>query len=115
MEGSHALRLALPMLAKAKAVHVVTVLEDKSGFPATDACEYLARHGVASELHEWQRNGRRVADVLREAAAKLGASYIVMGAYGHSRIREAVLGGVTRDLLDDSDLAESTSTNLIIF
>lgn len=104
MEGSHAIRLALPMLQKAKAVHIVTVSDDETGFPAVDACKYLARHGVTAELHEWPRDGRRVADAILDAAARLDASYIVMGAYGHSRIREAVLGGVTRDLLADSNL-----------
>lgn len=102
MESSHALRLSLPMLEKAAAVHIVTVCDDDTDFPATDGCEYLARHGVRSELHQWPREGRRVADAILDAAAVLKASYVVAGAYGHSRFREAVLGGVTRGLLDSS-------------
>lgn len=101
-EAANALRLTLPMLRQASAIHVVTVAESKEGFPPTGASLYLSRHGLASELHEWPGAERSVGDSLREAAATLGAAYIVMGAYGHSRFSEAVLGGVTRDLLRHS-------------
>ena len=100
-EGANALRLTLPLLAKASAIHIVTVPEKSGLFPPTDASLYLARHGLASELHEWGAEGRSVAEALRDAATTLRAAYVVMGAYGHSRFSEAVLGGVTRDLLRD--------------
>ena len=57
----NAVRLAVPMLAKASAVHIVTVTEDASGFPATDACEYLARHGICAELHQQERSETTLA------------------------------------------------------
>jgi nucleotide-binding universal stress UspA family protein len=98
-EAANALRLSLPLLRNASAIHIVRVTEGKDGFPPTDASRYLSRHGLASELHRWTAEARSIADALRDAAATLGAAYIVMGAYGHSRFREAVLGGVTRDLL----------------
>lgn len=98
-ESSGALRQALPMLRRASAVKIVTVVEGATGFPATDASAYLARHGIASELHEWPLAGRSVGEALDEAAATFRASYLVMGAYGHSRLREAVLGGATRHML----------------
>ena len=101
-EAAHALRLTLPMLRLASAIHIVTVAEEKASFPPTDASVYLSRHGLASELHEWPGGDRSVADALRDAAATLGAAYLVMGAYGHSRFSEAVFGGVTRDLLRHS-------------
>lgn len=101
-EAAHALRLTLPMLRLASAIHIVTVAENKASFPPTDASEYLSRHGLTSELHEWPAGEQSVADALREAAAALGAAYMVMGAYGHSRFSEAVFGGVTRDLLRHS-------------
>lgn len=101
-EAANALRLTLPMLRKASAIHIVVVAEEKEGFPPTDASVYLSRHGLTSELHEWPAQGRSVADALRDAAATLGAAYIVMGAYGHSRFSEAVYGGVTRDFLRHS-------------
>lgn len=99
-EAAHALRFALPMLRRSSEVHVVTVSEeDRHHFPATEGCRYLALHGVGAELHEAYRDDRPIADVLLGAAASLDARYIVMGAYGHSRLREAVLGGVTRQMM----------------
>jgi len=104
LEASHALRLTLPMLEHAAATNVVTVTDGHTEFPATDACAYLARHGIEAELHEWPRQGRSTAAALLDAAASLGAGYVVMGAYGHTRLREAVLGGATRDMLHQSQL-----------
>ena len=103
-EGAHALRLALPLLEKASAVHVVTVSDDARGYPPTEACHYLARHGIGAQLHSWPLDGGSTADAIRAAAATLGAAYVVMGCYGHSRLREAVLGGVTREMLRESGL-----------
>jgi nucleotide-binding universal stress UspA family protein len=99
LEAAHALRLALPMLQAASAVQIVTVTEDRTGFPAVDASHYLARHGIRSELHEWPGTGRSTAAALFDAARTLRAAYLVMGAYGRSRLRESVLGGTTRDML----------------
>lgn len=98
-EAAHALRLTLPMLARAGRVDIVTVSEEAGGFPATDACEYLSRHGISSELHEWPGSGDSVAEALFDSARSLDAAYVAMGAYGHSRLRETVLGGTTRDML----------------
>ncbi len=102
LEASHALRLTMPMLLKASAVHVVTVTAGQREFPATDAARYLSRHGIEAELHEWSGDGRSTADALIDAAASLSAAFAVMGAYGHTRLREAVLGGATRDMLHES-------------
>lgn len=103
-EAAHAIRLALPMLTAAAKVEIVTVCEERSEFPAVEACEYLARHGIRPQLHERPREGRPVAELLVETARDLAGDYLVMGAYGHGRIREAVLGGVTRELLRGSPL-----------
>jgi nucleotide-binding universal stress UspA family protein len=103
-ESSQAVRLALPLLKRAAAVDILTVVGDEEDeFPATQACEYLAHYGVRPELHERPQGGRSVAECILEEAGRLGSDYIVMGAYGHSRIREAVLGGVTRTMLDNAD------------
>jgi nucleotide-binding universal stress UspA family protein len=99
LEAAHALRLTLSMLRKAAAVQIVTVTEDRSDFPATDASQYLARHGIKSELHEWPLAGRSTAEALLDAASTLGGAYVVMGAYGRSRLRESVLGGTSREML----------------
>ena len=103
-EAAHSLRLVLPFLSMAAAVHIVTVADDPVDFPSTEASRYLARHGIRSELHEWPRKDRLIAEALAEAADQLAATTLVMGAYGHSRFRELVLGGVTRDLLGQATL-----------
>lgn len=102
-EAAHALRLTLDVLRKASQVNVVTVAQDKTDFPPTDAAQYLARRGIGCEVHEWPADGRSTAEALVDAAKVLGAGYVVMGAYGHSRLRESVLGGTTRDMLQRGD------------
>lgn len=83
-------------------VAVVTdekVLPDQSlGARLTD---YLAAHGLSVEHVEIQSDGRSVAGVLQEEAAKVGAGILVMGGFGHSRMRDFVLGGVTRGILEN--------------
>lgn len=101
-ESCNALRLTLSLLEKASNVHVVSVAENRDEFPSTEAAKYLARHGIETELREWPRDDRSIAEALLDAAAMLNVSYVVMGAYGHSRFRESVLGGVTHDMLRDS-------------
>jgi nucleotide-binding universal stress UspA family protein len=101
-EVAHALRFALPMLRRASEVHVVTVTEDDHQFPATEGCRYLALHGIQVELRECPGNDRPIGQLLLDAAASMDARYVVMGAYGHSRLREAVLGGVTRQMMRES-------------
>ena len=104
-EGANALRAALAMLEEASKVLLVSVGEEPARsfrFTVTEATDFLARHGIEAEEHPWDRNDRSIADAILEAASVLGADYIVAGAYGHTRIREAVLGGTTRDLLRNS-------------
>ncbi len=103
-ESCNALRAALPMLQAASAVNIVTVTEEPSEFPATQAAEYLALHGVTAEVRETQRGNREVSEAIAHEAQQVGAAYVVMGGYGHSRFREAVLGGTTRSLLKQDDV-----------
>ena len=102
-EAAAALRAALPLLRIAGQIHVVTVREKQSDFPATDALSYLSRHEVHAELHEVVASGS-IADAIVETAKRLGAQMIVMGVFGHSRLRELLMGGVSRDLLDKSEV-----------
>lgn len=103
-ESAHALRLALPLLRRASGVHIVEVSDDIPGVEAREAATWLSRHGIGTDVHEWPAKGRRVSVALLHAAAELSASYMVMGAYGHSRLRETVLGGVTRELIASTTL-----------
>lgn len=94
-QSALALRSAVPLLKGCGAVHVLTVDDGKSGFPATDALRYLSRHGIKAELHEVERVAT-IEESLAAAVARLNGELLVMGAYGHSRMREFLFGGVTR-------------------
>jgi nucleotide-binding universal stress UspA family protein len=100
-ESAMALRSAVPLLAGCAAVHVLTVKEKPGGFPATDAVRYLSRHGVSAELSEISRSGS-TEETLAGEVARLGGELLVMGAYGKSRMREYLFGGVTRYFLEES-------------
>lgn len=103
-EAAHALRLSLPLLRLASAVHIVEVSDDQPGRSAREAALWLSRHDVSADVHEWPAKGRRISVALLHAAAELSAACLVMGAYGHSRLRETVLGGTTRELIATSTL-----------
>ena len=60
---------------------------------------HLARHGVKVEVQAVPSGGLATADVLLDLAADTGAELLVMGGYGHSRLRELAFGGTTRDVL----------------
>ncbi|MEH6758049.1 MAG: universal stress protein [Parasphingorhabdus sp.] len=101
-ESGNALRAAVPLLQLASAVHIVTVDEDKDhDLPPLAASEYLSRHGITSEIHSMSAKKPSVQEVLLSTIDALKASYLVMGAYGHSRAREFLFGGVTRSLFLD--------------
>lgn len=104
IEAAQALRLALPLLGRASAVHLVEVTDELHGHEAGEARQWLARHGIAADIHEWPAKGRRTSVALLHAAVELAAGCLVMGAYGHSRLRETVLGGVTRELIAGADI-----------
>ncbi len=100
-QSALALRSAVPLLAGCASVAVLTVSDEAAGgFPATDALRYLARHGIKAELVELQK-GSSIEETLAREVARQGAQLLVMGAYGHSRVREFLFGGVTRYFLED--------------
>ena len=103
-ESCNALRAALPMLRGASGVHVAIAMREATAFPATMAAEYLGWHGIKSELREIELGTREVWEGLLHEAAQIGAAYVVMGGYGHSRFHEAVLGGTTRGMLKNAQL-----------
>jgi len=102
-EASLAIRLTLPMQRLASAVHIVAV-DEGLDLPNLDASAYLSRHGISSELHQLEGAKGNIAEVIEGFALEKGASAIVMGAYGKSRIRETLMGGVTRDQIFKSTL-----------
>jgi nucleotide-binding universal stress UspA family protein len=93
---------ALPLLARAKTIEVVTVTNgspEMKEIPGIDFAQHLARHRLNVELKRVVAGGVDTANVLLSHAADTSADLIVMGGYGHSRWREFVLGGATRGLL----------------
>ena len=91
----------LPILEKAAAVEVVIVGDKPKSkeMPGADIAQSLARHGVKVEVNEIVASDIDVANVILSHASDLAADLMVMGGYGHSRLREFVLGGATRSIL----------------
>ena len=100
--AANAMREALPLIAVASSVHILTVDHDDEEFPAARAFEYLAHHSIRSEIHWRHSEGKPLAQAITAFAQELGAGAVVAGAYGHNRIREMLLGSVTRELLRTS-------------
>ena len=98
---------ALPLLERAKKVRVVTVLNEKhfdKKHSAEELSKNLSRHGIDVVLDRIDAEGRPIADVLGAYVFSHSADMLVMGAYGHSRFREFVLGGATKSLLSKPPL-----------
>jgi nucleotide-binding universal stress UspA family protein len=93
---------ALPLLVKAKAIDVVIVASERpksDEIAGADIGQHLARYGLRVEVKRIVATDTDVADTLLSHAADTAADFMVMGGYGHSRLREFVLGGVTRGIL----------------
>jgi nucleotide-binding universal stress UspA family protein len=93
---------AMPFLARAKSIEflVVTGERDKSGeITGTNMKRHLARRGIDIKIKRIAAGNFDVQGAILAHAAESGADFIVMGAYGHSRLREFILGGVTRSIL----------------
>jgi nucleotide-binding universal stress UspA family protein len=103
-EATRAVNDALPLLEGAAKVTVLAInprggLHGHGEVPSADLALHLARHGVRAEASSLKSEDVDVGALLLSQAADLGADMIVMGAYGHSRLRELALGGATREIL----------------
>jgi nucleotide-binding universal stress UspA family protein len=101
-EAARAVGDAIPLLVNAEAVTVLSInpargIDGKQ--QAIDLAHHLARHGIEAEATATVAEDTAVGEVLLARAADLGADLIVMGAYGHSRSRQLLLGGATRHVL----------------
>ena len=105
-ESARAAFDALPLLAAAGGVNIACVREPdapgKDELPAADIAATLAHHGVECAIDHVSPENETVGAALSRHASAIGADLIVMGAYGHSRLREFVFGGATRHLLRTS-------------
>ena len=104
-EASRALHDALPLIAQAEAVWVMTVRPRDANFddpgPSLDrVVRHLQRHSIAATTEESIGGDVPTAELLLSRASDIGADLLVAGAYHHSQLREAIIGGVSRDLLD---------------
>jgi nucleotide-binding universal stress UspA family protein len=95
--SAHAISAALPFLAKARTVEILTVKRG-SAAPGTtdDLVAYLKLHGIAASTRVVEGSGRPIADVLLDAAKSGGSGLLVAGGYGHSRLRDLFMTGVTK-------------------
>jgi nucleotide-binding universal stress UspA family protein len=104
-EAARAVSDALPLLTRAESVEVSVFDPERAAgrhgeLPGADIALYLSRHGVKVTVHRQSGAGYDVGAQVLSRAADAAADLIVMGGYGHARVRELVLGGVTRTILE---------------
>jgi nucleotide-binding universal stress UspA family protein len=108
-QAANAAKAAIEMLTSADTVRLVVVDPDSSYFenggePGADMAAFLSRHGAKVVVEQLASGQKPTEDVIRQHALELDCDMIVMGAYGHSRLRERVFGGVTASILDKCDV-----------
>jgi nucleotide-binding universal stress UspA family protein len=98
---------AIPILGESSRIEIVSVTSERGKedeIEGADIGQHLARHGLKVDVHRVSRGNIDVADALLSHAADSAADLMVMGGYGHSRLREFVLGGVTRSIFQSMTL-----------
>ena len=108
-EASRAAHEAVEILARADEVRIVMVDPQAGDLaqgdePGADVATWLARHGAKVSVDRLASGGNSVARVLRQHSIDMGADLIVMGAYGHSRMRQRIFGGVTKSMTGEPHL-----------
>ena len=98
-ESSRAVRDALPLLEAADQVIVYSVNPDHDHIPGAEIATHLARHGINTDAKHTVASGIDIGDAILGAVSDNAVDLLVMGAYGHTRFREFVLGGATRHIL----------------
>lgn len=105
-EAARAVNDSLPLLKQADEVVVLSVnpkpgIDGHGEQPGADIALHLARHGIKVEAQQTRSDEISIGETILSRLADAGSDLLVMGAYGHSRFRELVLGGVTRTLLEE--------------
>lgn len=106
--ATRAIHNSRPFLRHADSVHILAINlepETHGGKPGSGICEHLARHDIEATPIHVRGATESLADVLLSQARELDADLIIMGAYGHSRLRERILGSTTSQLLNTSPVA----------
>jgi nucleotide-binding universal stress UspA family protein len=107
VEASKAVRDAIELMQQAEAVDAVLIdpvpsFDGHGPEPGHDLATYLGRHGITTTVHRLPKEGKDVGQVLLRSAADLGADLIVMGGFGHSRLRERIFGGTTTRMMKEA-------------
>lgn len=104
-ESASALTCALPFLKEAVAVHLLTTATSRADAESLkEAADYLAWHDIGYGQHIVDLAGETAGAALLRQARDVGADLLVMGGYGHNRLRERILGGVTHHVLTNSEM-----------
>lgn len=106
-EAARAVSESLPFLKSAEEITLLLVDpvvgdNDHGEDPGSDIATVLARHGLGISVQSVASADRPVSEALLDSVCELGADLLVMGAYGHSRLRENILGGTTREMLEQT-------------
>jgi len=107
VEASKAVRDAIELMKGAEQVDAVLIdpvpsFEGHGPEPGADLATYLSRHGVSLTVHRLPKEGKDVAEILQRMAGDLGADLIVMGGFGHSRLRQRIFGGTTTSTIRET-------------
>jgi nucleotide-binding universal stress UspA family protein len=102
-EAARALGEGLSLVEKADRTVVLMIDPKPDAAMESEIKAHLSRHGVAPEIVSVESHGRQVADVVLDEAGRASADLVIMGGYGHTRLREQVFGGATLDMLTISD------------
>jgi nucleotide-binding universal stress UspA family protein len=110
LSSARAVHLALPLLLQAEEVVVGTIDPVKSEFregedPGVDVAAWLTHHGCTVTVQQYPSGGQDVGNCILDRSRDVGADLIAMGSYGHSRTREAIFGGTTRTLIEQTGQA----------
>ena len=108
-EATQAVHEALPLLARADEVRLLVIDDgaDSSGAgaePGVDIARHLGRHHISVEVKALPAGGRAVGEIILTEGRYFGADLIVMGGYGHTRLREWIFGGATRDVIQETTI-----------
>jgi nucleotide-binding universal stress UspA family protein len=110
VEASKAVQASIGLMQAAEEVHAVLIdpvpsFEGHGPEPGADLATYLGRHGIETTVHRLPREGRETGAMLRRTAGDLGAELIVMGGFGHSRLRQRIFGGTTTSMMKETPVA----------
>jgi nucleotide-binding universal stress UspA family protein len=104
-QAENAIRRAMPFLTRANEVTLLSIATGaKQGPSLEEASRYLEWHGIGARLVEVVPDGRPVGQILLAKAQELESDLLVMGAYSHTRLREMILGGVTKYVLEHAQI-----------